>query len=65
MSFTEDELQSFNTILEQRLNAHQRDMERALDQRMIEYRRELDQRLATVHSDTRCLSETFRFPGPT
>ena len=51
MSFTEDELQSFNTILEQRLNAHQRDMERALDQRMIEYRRELDQRLATVHSD--------------
>jgi hypothetical protein len=51
MSFTEDELQSFNTILEQRLNAHQRDMERALDQRMNEYRRELDQRLATVHSD--------------
>ena len=51
MSFTEDELQSFNTILEQRLNAHQRDMERALDQRMIEYRRELDQRLATVHSE--------------
>jgi len=51
MSFTEDELQSFNTILEQRLNAHQRDMERALDLRMNEYRRELDQRLATVHSD--------------
>src|SRR5438552_135646 len=51
MSFTVDELQSFNTILEQRLNAHQRDMERALDQRMNEYRRELDQRLATVHSD--------------
>ena len=51
MSFTEDELQSFNTILEQRLNAHRRDMERALDQRMNEYRRELDQRLATVHVD--------------
>ena len=51
MSFTEDELQSFNTILEQRLNAHRRDMERALDQRMNEYRRELDQRLATVHID--------------
>ena len=31
MSFTEDELQSFNTILEQRLRAHQRDMERALE----------------------------------
>jgi hypothetical protein len=51
MSFTEDELQSFNTILEQRLRAHQRDMERALDQRMNEYRRELDQRLRTVHVD--------------
>ena len=51
MSFTEDELQSFNTILEQRLNAHQRDMERALDQRMNEYRRELDHRLVTVHVD--------------
>src|SRR6516162_3088089 len=48
MSFTEDELQSFNTILEQRLQAHQRAMERALDQRMIGYRRELDQRLETV-----------------
>jgi hypothetical protein len=48
MSFTEDELQSFNTILEQRLQAHQRAMERALDQRMIEYRRELDQRLDKV-----------------
>jgi len=51
MSFTEDELQSFNTILEQRLIAHRRDMERALDQRMNEYRRELDQRLVTVQVD--------------
>jgi hypothetical protein len=51
MSFTEDELHSFNTILEQRLQTHQRDMERALDQRMNEYRRELDQRLETLHAD--------------
>ena len=51
MSFTEDELQSFNSILEQRLQAQQRDMERALDQRMNEYRRDLDQRLGTVHAD--------------
>jgi hypothetical protein len=51
MSFTEDELQSFNTILERRLQAHQRDMERTLDLRMNEYRRELDQRLGTVHAD--------------
>ncbi len=41
MSFTKEELQSFNTILEQRLIAHRRDMERALDQRMNEYHREL------------------------
>jgi hypothetical protein len=51
MSFTEDELQSFNTILEQRLVAHRRDLERALDQRLNEYRRELDQRLVTVQVD--------------
>lgn len=51
MSFTEDELHSFNAILEQRLQTQQRDMERALDQRMNEYRRELDQRLAIVHAD--------------
>src|SRR2546427_6841863 len=51
MSFTEDELQSFNTILEQRLMAHRRDMERALDQHINDYRRELDQRLVTVQAD--------------
>jgi hypothetical protein len=51
MSFTEDELQSFKTILEQRLQAHQRDMERALDQRINEYRRELDQRFVTLRAD--------------
>src|SRR5574340_265401 len=51
MSFTEDELQSFNAILEQRLQAHQRAMERTFDQRMIEYRRELDQRLRTMQVD--------------
>lgn len=58
MSFTEDELQSFNTILERRLQTHQRDMERALDQRINEYRRELDQRLGTVRVDLqRCVSQ--------
>src|SRR5947207_13467673 len=51
MSFTEDELQSFNSILDRRLQACQRDMERVLDRRMNEYRRELDQRLGTVHVD--------------
>jgi hypothetical protein len=52
MSFTEDELQSFNTILEQRLTAHRREMERNFDQRAIEYRRELEQKLITVQADT-------------
>ncbi len=52
MSFTEDELQSFNTILEQRLSAHRREMERVFDQRMNEYRRELDQRLVATQQDT-------------
>src|SRR6266487_5635456 len=58
MSFTEDELQSFNTILEQRLTAHQRDMERVFDQRVIEYRRELEQKFVTVQADAlRALSQ--------
>jgi len=52
MSFTEDELQSFNAILEQRLQAHRRDMERVFDQRMNEYRRDLDQRVVAVQQDT-------------
>ncbi len=51
MSFTEDELQAFSTILEQKLLAHRREMERVFDQRMNEYRRELDQRLGTVQQD--------------
>lgn len=52
MSFTEDELQAFNSILEQRLSVHRREMERVFDQRMNEYRRDLDQRLVTVQRDT-------------
>jgi hypothetical protein len=60
MSFTEDELQAFNSILEQRLSVHRREMERVFDQRMNEYRRELDQRLVTVQRDTlRNLSQTI------
>jgi hypothetical protein len=60
MSFTEDELQAFNSILEQRLSVHRREMERVFDQRMNEYRRDLDQRLVTVQRDTlRNLSQTI------
>src|SRR6266566_5113972 len=58
MSFTEDELQSFNTILEQRLTAHRRDLEHVFDQRMNEYRRELDQRYVQAQVDSlRTLSQ--------
>lgn len=48
MSFTEDELQAFNAILERRLSAHRHDMEQTLDRRMNALRRDLDQRLATA-----------------
>ncbi len=51
MSFTEDELQAFNTILERRLSAHRQDMERAFDQRLNALRRELDERLASTQQD--------------
>jgi len=48
MSFTEDELQSFNTILEQRLTAHRKEMEHAFDERVTEYRRESEQRISAM-----------------
>src|SRR5205085_6195830 len=51
MSFTEDELQSFNTILEQRLAAQSREMERALDQRMSALRRDMEERLVATQQD--------------
>jgi hypothetical protein len=51
MSFTQDELQAFNTILEQRLAAHRRELERAFDSRMDTLKREFEQRLAAVRQD--------------
>src|SRR5690349_11407802 len=51
MSFTEDELQAFNTILEQRLQAHRRELERTFDQRIGEYRRESEQHLFVMQQD--------------
>ncbi len=44
MSFTADELQSFNDILEKKLAAHRREIERAFDQRLQTLRREIEQR---------------------
>jgi hypothetical protein len=51
MSFTEDELQSFNTILEQRLTAQRKEMERIFEQRIVESRRENDQRFFTMQQE--------------
>lgn len=48
MSFTEDELQAFNSILEQRFTAHRQEMEQALDQHLNEFRQDIDQRLITL-----------------
>ncbi|MBA2286853.1 MAG: hypothetical protein H0W02_15370 [Ktedonobacteraceae bacterium] len=51
MSFTEDELQSFNSILERRLLAHRQEMERAFDQRMTGLLRDLEQRLGAQQQE--------------
>lgn len=48
MSFTQDELQAFNMILEQKLSAQRREFERAIDQRLTAQRREFEQRLALL-----------------
>jgi len=51
MSFTQDELQSFHTILDQRLSIHRRDMERIFDQRLAQLKREFEQRLAITQRE--------------
>lgn len=51
MSFTQDELQAFNAILDQRLTAQRREMERALDQRINTLKREFDQRLVSFQQN--------------
>jgi hypothetical protein len=51
MSFTEDELQAFNTILERRLSAQRRDMECAFEQRLNALRRNLEERLASTQQE--------------
>jgi hypothetical protein len=51
MSFTEDELQAFNSILERRFTTHRQEMEQALDQRLNVLRHEVDRRLASLHQE--------------
>jgi hypothetical protein len=52
MSFTEDELQSFNTILDQRLAAHLQETERIINQRINEFRHDMEQRIVAIQQDT-------------
>lgn len=51
MSFTEDELRAFNSILEQRLAAHRRDVEHMLDLRIQNLRRDFEQRLFSLQQE--------------
>ncbi len=58
MSFTADELQSFNDILDRKLAIHRQEMERTLEQRLQFLRREIEQRLlATQQEMTRSLTQ--------
>ena len=51
MSFTQDELQAFHSILEQKLALHRRELELSLDQRMGMLRQEFKQYLTAVEQD--------------
>ncbi|SRR5579875_2114076 len=60
MSFTEDELRAFNSILEQRLTAHRRDMEHMLDLRLHSLQRGFELRLVSVQQEViRLLGQKF------
>jgi hypothetical protein len=51
MSFTQDELQALNSILDQKLSVHRRELERTFDQRILGLRRDFEQRLTTIQQD--------------
>jgi hypothetical protein len=51
MSFTQDELQAFNTILEQKLAEHRRELELSLDQRMNMLKQEFERYLAGAQQE--------------
>ncbi len=51
MSFTPDEIQAFNDILEKKLAAHRREMERSLEQRLQTLRREFEQHLNALQQE--------------
>jgi len=51
MSFTQSELQSFSTLLDQKLAQQKRELERNFDQRMHVFKREIEQRLASTQQE--------------
>lgn len=60
MSFTEDELRAFNSILEQRLAAHRREIEHMLDRRIQTLHRDFEQRLISTQQEViRVLTQKF------
>ncbi len=52
MSFTADELQAFNDILDKKLSDHRRDIEHFFEQRLTAFRREVEQRLIAAQQET-------------
>lgn len=51
MSFTEDELQAFHSILEQRFAAHRQEMEQAIDRRLEHFQHRIESRIATFQQE--------------
>lgn len=59
MSFTEDELQAFNSILEQRFITHRQEMEQAFTQHLDGFRQNIDQRFAAFQQEIPSLLEQW------
>ncbi|HEY4384839.1 MAG TPA: hypothetical protein VGN34_10235, partial [Ktedonobacteraceae bacterium] len=60
MSFTQDELQAFNTILDQRLAAQRRELERTFDQRINTLKITFEQRVESLQQNMQRML-TLRF----
>lgn len=57
MSFTQDELQAFNDILEEKLTTQRCEIERSLDQRMQVLRQEMEQHIGVVQRDIQLMRQ--------
>lgn len=51
MSFTQNELQSFSILLDQKLAQQRRELDRSFDQRMLVFKREIEQRLSYTQQE--------------